>query len=183
MGALRMEDLPSYTYEDYAQWEGDWELIDGIAYAMAPAPMRTHQSLAYTIARVLGNQIDRCPACEVLGEVDYKLSDDTVLRPDVVLTCGETREAYLTKAPEIIVEVISPSTASRDEKIKFSLYEAEKVTYYVLVYPKDLIAKVYRLDGKAYDKEGVFAQETYRFEDTACKVEVDFSEVFKRYRD
>ena len=183
MGALRMEDLPSYTYEDYAQWEGDWELIDGIAYAMAPAPMRTHQSLAYTIARVLGNQIDRCPECEVLGEVDYKLSDDTVLRPDVVLTCGETREAYLTKAPEIIVEVISPSTASRDEKIKFSLYEAEKVTYYVLVYPKDLIARVYRLDGKAYDKEGVFAQETYRFEDTACKVEVDFSEVFRRYRD
>ena len=34
-----------YTYDDYIKWEGDWELIDGIAYAMAPSPLKTHQNL------------------------------------------------------------------------------------------------------------------------------------------
>lgn len=182
MGVLREEYLPSYTYSDYAEWEGRWELIDGIAYAMAPAPMIKHQNLAYEIAHRLRLEIDKCKACEVLGEIDYKVSDDTVLRPDVVLTCGETNEAYLTKAPEIVVEVISPSTASRDEKYKFEIYEKEKVNYYILLYPNELIAKVYKLDGKSYDKQGTFATESYTFEETSCKVTLNFSEVFKRYR-
>ena len=182
MEALKKEHLPHYTYDDYAQWEGRWELIDGIAYAMAPAPMKKHQSLAYEIAHRLRLEIEECELCEVLGEIDYKISDDTILRPDVVLTCGETNEAYLTKAPEIIVEVISKSTASRDEKYKFDIYEKEKVKYYILVYPDDLVAKVYKLDGKSYDKQGVFSVESYEFEETSCHVNLDFSKVFKRFR-
>lgn len=182
MNVLKKEDLPHYTYGDYVQWEGRWELIEGIAYAMTPAPMRIHQSLAYKIARELGNQIEECELCEVLGEIDYKIREDIVLRPDVVLTCGETNENYLTKTPEIIVEVISKSTALRDEKYKFDIYEKEKVKYYILVYPDDLVAKVYKLNGNRYDKQGVFATESYEFDETICKVGLDFSKVFKRYR-
>jgi len=105
-----------------------------------------------------------------------------VLRPDIVLTCGETHEAYLTKAPEIIVEIISPSTAKRDENYKFSLYEKEKVNYYILVYPDDLKAKVFKLDGKTYDKQGDFSKESYVFKETTCTVSIDFEIVFKRFR-
>ena len=36
-----------YTYDDYIHWEGDWELIDGIAYAMAPSPLKSHQNLLF----------------------------------------------------------------------------------------------------------------------------------------
>jgi len=50
MGVLREEDLPSYTYEDYKLWEGDWELIYGVPYAMAPAPMIKHQAISSKIA-------------------------------------------------------------------------------------------------------------------------------------
>jgi len=171
-----------YTYADYVHWKGDWELIDGLPMAMSPAPMRKHQSIASEINYHLREQIDGCEECEVLGEVDYKVNDDTVLRPDIALTCGETHEAYLTKAPEIIVEIISPSTAKRDEKYKFEIYESEKVKYYILVYPDDLIAKVFKLDGKEYDKQGDFSLEKYKFEETTCKVELDFAKVFKRYR-
>jgi len=181
VGVVRLEDI-HYTYDDYKLWEGDWELYDGIAVAMSPASMRKHQSLASTIIREIGNQIDDCPECEVLGEIDYKVSDDTVLRPDVVLTCGETNEAYLTKAPEIIVEIISKTTAKKDEVYKFDIYEKEKVKYYIIVYPNDLIAKVYKLDGKAYDKQGDFNKETYRFEETNCDITLDFERVFKRFR-
>ncbi len=182
MGALKEEYREHYTYEDYREWEGDWELIDGTAYAMSPAPLIKHQNIAGTILTIINSQIDDCENCNALLEVDYKISEDTVLRPDVVLTCGETNEAYLTKAPEIVVEVISPATAKRDEQYKFGIYEEEKVKYYVLVYPDALVAKVYKnIDGK-FDKKGDFAVESYRFEDIECPVTVDFEKVFRRYR-
>ena len=179
---LFSQPIEYYTYEDYINWKGDWELIDGIAYTMAPAPMRKHQSLATAIITELYNQLEKCTQCKVLGEIDYKISNDTVLKPDIVLTCGETNESYLTKAPEIVVEIISKSTAKRDEKYKFQIYEEEKVKYYILVYPDDLKAKIYKLKGSEYDKEGDFLEESYSFDDTTCKVSLDFKRVFKRFR-
>ena len=170
-----------YTYDDYKNWKGDWEIIDGIAYAMAPSPLRKHQALAAAVIAELYNQLDDCPKCEILAEIDYKVSDDTILRPDIVLTCGETNESYLTKAPEIVVEIISKSTAKKDEKYKFEIYEREKVKYYILIYPNDLRAKIYKLKDSKYDKEGDFLQKSYRFEETECQVELDFKKVFVRF--
>jgi len=173
-----------YTYDDYIHWEGRWELIEGIPYAMSPSPMRTHQNIAYEIARFVGNKIQEkgCEECEVLGEFDYKISSDTVLRPDVVLVCNETNERYLTKAPEIIFEVISPNTAKRDEVYKFELYQFERVKYYVIVYPDDLKAKIFKLNGSKYEKEGDFTIESYHFRDIECELEMDFEKIFRRYR-
>ena len=57
MGARKLEYLPYYTYEDYKEWEGDWELIEGVPYAMAPSPMKTHQALAYEIAFHLRKEV------------------------------------------------------------------------------------------------------------------------------
>jgi Uma2 family endonuclease len=177
-----VEAIEYYTYDDYRNWEGNWELIGGIAYAMSPAPMIKHQDLASAINAQLYNQLDTCSQCKVLGEVDYKISDDTVLRPDIALACGEMGEHYLTKAPEIIIEILSPSTTSRDEKYKFALYEQEKVTYYILIYPEDLRAKIYRLKDSHYDEEGDFLTESYQFEETTCGVRLDFEKVFRRFR-
>jgi Uma2 family endonuclease len=181
MAAIKLEDI-HYTYDDYKLWKGEWELFGGIPVAMSPAPMRIHQSIAAAIITEINNQLEECSECEVLGEVDYKISDDTLLRPDIVLTCSETNESYLTKAPQIIFEIISKSTAKRDENYKFDIYEAQKVNYYVIVYPEDLIAKVYKLDGKEYDKQGDFSLEKYDFKETTCNVSVDFQRVFKRFR-
>lgn len=181
MSTARQDEF-LYTYDDYAQWEGDWELIDGVPIAMSPAPTKKHQWIASELIFQLKKQLINYPQCEVLGEVDYKIDDDTVVRPDVVLTCGDEGEAYLTRAPQIIVEIISPSTARKDEHHKFALYEAEKVHYYLLVYPDDLRAKLYKLDGKTYDKQGDFSRETYRFDALECDVSLDFEQVFRRYR-
>ncbi len=176
--------IEHYNYEDYKNWEGDWELINGKPYAMAPSPMKIHQSLAYEIARIIGNEIEKkgCENCEIFGEFNYKVSNDTVLKPDLVFVCDENNENYLTKAPEIIFEIISPSTARKDEIYKFYIYEQEKVKYYVLVYPEDLKAKIYKLKGKKYDKEGDFTFEKYFFKDIKCEVELDFDKVFKRFK-
>ena len=53
---------------------------------------------------------------------------------------------------------------------------------YVLIYPDDLRAKIYKLRDSRYDKEGDFLMESYRFEETTCGVELDFEKVFRRYR-
>ncbi len=171
-----------YNYDDYCQWEGNWELISGVPLAMAPAPMITHQAIAGNIQFELKSSIGECEECLVLGEADWKVCDDTIVKPDVVLICNETNEAYMTKAPEIIVEVISKSTAKRDEKVKFKLYEEEKVLYYILVYPNDLKAKIYRLENAKYTKEGDFSMESYDFKETTCRASINFDRVFKHFR-
>jgi len=174
--------LPYYTYADYKKWEGKWELYEGHPIAMSPAPMINHQAIAANILFELKSTIEECERCLVLGEEDWKLGDDTVLRPDVVLICDEPHDAYITKAPEIIIEVISKSTAKRDENYKFDTYEKEKVKYYVIVYPEDLKAKVYKLQDSTYDKQGDFSKESYTFEETTCKTSINFDKVFKRFR-
>ena len=176
MGAMPIE---YYTYQDYKKWEGDWELIEGIPYAMSPAPVKKHQGIAYSIARELGNNL-KCPNCEVLGEVDYKVNNDTILKPDVVLTCDDFGVEALIKAPEIVFEVISPSTARRDEVYKFDIYQKEGVKYYILVYPDTLVAKIYKNENGIFKKVGDFSKDKFKFD--VCDVEVDFDEVFKRYR-
>lgn len=180
MGEL--DYLPSYTYADYKEWEGKWELYEGHPVAMSPAPMINHQAIAAAMIRELSNNIENCDKCLVLGEADWKLSNETVLRPDVVLICDETHEAYMTKSPEIIIEIISKSTAKRDENYKFDIYEKEKVKYYIIIYPDDLKAKVYKIEDSKYDKQGDFSLESYEFEETLCKASIDFSKVFKKFR-
>jgi len=176
-------DLLNYTYEDYRNWEGDWELIDGVPLSMAPAPAKIHQSLASEFFYRLKESLDEdCDKCEVLYEIDWKISNDTILRPDIIFTCDDDGTEYLTKAPKIIIEILSPSTAKKDETIKFDIYEEEGVEYYILVYPDDLRAKAYRLiDGK-YRKIGDFSKETLEFDGLNCKLFLDFAKVFMRFR-
>ena len=177
-----LDYLKHYTYDDYKLWEGQWELYEGFPVAMSPAPIIIHQTLASMIITQLSNSISECERCFVLGESDYKLADDTIFRPDVALICDEPHDAYITKAPEIVVEVLSPSTAKNDEGYKFQKYEAEKVKYYIIVYPDELYAKVYKLKDGKYDKQGDFSKENYNFEETLCKASIDFNNVFKRFR-
>ena len=175
--------LLNYTYADYSQWEGEWELIEGIPVSMAPAPMKIHQRLAGEIFMALNKKMgDECSLCELLYEVDWKVTEETVIRPDIVLVCDDEHEAYLTKAPKIVVEILSPSTAKKDETVKFDIYEAEGVQYYILVYPDDLKAKVYSLKEGKYIKVGDFTHEILDFDDLECELSLDFARVFKKFR-
>ena len=180
---MSVAQILNYTYEDYKNWEGSWELIDGIPVSMAPAPVKIHQKIASELFFQLKQELnDDCEECEVLYETDWKISDATTLRPDIVLVCNDEGEAYLSKAPKIVIEILSPSTAKKDETIKFDIYEEEKVQYYILVYPKDLKAKVYTLDKNKYTKVADFTNEKLVFEELVCELELDFEKVFRRFR-
>ncbi|KIM07187.1 MAG: hypothetical protein KU38_10655 [Sulfurovum sp. FS08-3] len=177
MGALAYSE--KYTIEDYNGWEGDWELIYGEAYAMAPSPMFGHHFVNLKIARLLDEALDNCPHCYATMEMDWDVSSDTVVRPDSMVICYEPNER-LTKAPEIIFEVVSSSSAKRDENLKFALYQEEGVKYYILVYPHSKKAKLYKLIHAQYQKIGDFSQERYSFELEKCTIDFDFGFIWKR---
>ena len=66
MLAYKNEYLPNYTYDDYKQWEGDWELIYGVPYAMSPAPNITHQEINLNIGYELKSKLKACKNCKAL---------------------------------------------------------------------------------------------------------------------
>ncbi len=86
------------------------------------------------------------------------------------------------KSPELIVEIVSKSSALRDEKIKFELYETERVPYYILFYPEDLKAKIYKLHEGTYQKVVDLLEGTFTFDEIECPAKINFDFVFERFR-
>ncbi|MCO6456326.1 MAG: Uma2 family endonuclease [Pirellulaceae bacterium] len=139
--------IPHYTVADYQQWDGDWELWQGIPVAMAPSPGGPHQRCSLRLARALLEAVEAggCRA-EVLQEIDWIISDDTVVRPDVVVICGEVPKKYLTQPPAIVAEILSPSTADRDRNEKLRLFEDQGVNYYLILDPEHGAVECFELD-------------------------------------
>lgn len=178
MGLL-VEDLPSYTYDDYVKWEGDWELIYGVAYAMSPAPMIKHQSISNKIAWILQDKLSECEFCQALLPIDWKVDEFTTVQPDNLVICHTPQnEAYIEQAPEIIFEILSKSTATKDINLKYKLYEKEGVKHYIIVNPEAEVAKIYSLKDGKYIKVCDTHDEVVKFESKKCSVEFDFSKIW-----
>lgn len=175
MGALQ-NNHPHYTYEDYVLWEGQWELIEGIPYAMSPAPSIRHQSISTKISWQLTSLLQGCQFCEALLPIDWRIAEDIVVQPDNLVVCGDVSGQYLTQAPEVIFEILSPATASKDRNLKFDLYEREGVKYYVIVDPETQTAKVYQrfADGR-FVKQLDAQKQTFLFDLGECQIDFDFS--------
>jgi len=79
--------LPQYTIEDYLRWEGSWELIEGIAHAMSPAPTSKHQILNGKIFRELDETLDECPKCLAIVGAEWRINTNTAVIPDTCVIC------------------------------------------------------------------------------------------------
>ncbi len=180
MGVRKEEYYPAYTYDDYKLWEGDWELIYGIPYAMALAPLIKHQAISNKIAWQLQELLKECETCQALLPVDWKISNETVVQPDNLVICHTPeQESYITKAPKIIFEVLSKSTASKDRGLKYDLYEEEGVLYYVIVNPVENIAKVYTLNSEGkYMKLADAQKDSVDFVLDDCAFTFDFTKIW-----
>lgn len=147
-----------YTYGDYLTWPDDvrYELIDGVAYLMAPAPTLEHQDIAGEIYYQLRQQLEGKPCRPYIAPVDVRLPKrneadeaiDTVVQPDVIVVCdqGKLDRRGVRGAPDFVVEVLSPSTAFHDHKRKREVYERAGVKEYWLVDPVERTIHIYRLD-------------------------------------
>ena len=179
MGAINIEELPHYTYDDYLLWQGDWELINGIPYARTPAPTVEHQRISQQTALCLGEALERCDQCHALLPVDWKISEDTVLQPDNLVVCYEPKGAYITKAPSLIFEILSKSSAQKDQKTKYQIYEREGVSYYITVDPVERVAKIHELISGKYTKLIDTEGDVVNFKLQSCSFELDFARILK----
>ena len=181
MLAYKEEYLPDYTYSDYKEWEGDWELIEGIPYAMAPSPNITHQELNSKIMYELMTKLKNCSKCKALPEIDWKIDEKTVLRPDSLVVCNlKKNSSFLTQTPTIIFEVLSISTKLKDRNLKSLIYAQNGVKYLVLVEPVGMYGEVYKLDKDEYILQGKYKDESYTFEiSKECSIEFSFEEIFQ----
>jgi Uma2 family endonuclease len=177
-GAVKI--LPYYTYNDYVHWEGRWELIDGIPHAMSPAPTPRHQITGVNLSTEFRIALKNCRHCKVSQQVDYKVAEDTVLQPDMLVICGDTDKAYLDFPPALVAEILSPSTALKDRHTKFALYEQQKVPYYLILSPDPEEAEVYAIEENKYvlKQKGMSFTDHFHFE-MDCFATIDFSEIWK----
>ncbi|WP_153799599.1 Uma2 family endonuclease [Foetidibacter luteolus] len=153
---LTIQDIPHYTYKDYEIWDGDWELIRGIPYAMAPAPDWKHQNTGGEFVYRFKEAFEKTKAncgCVVLYECDWKVTDDTVVRPDVMIVCEPIEGKYPVNPPALIVEILSPSTVLKDRNTKFNLYQSYGVKYYLVANMERKELELYTLQDNVYKQQ------------------------------
>jgi Uma2 family endonuclease len=179
-----------HTYGDLRTWSDDlrWELIDGEAHAMS-SPSWQHQRVCMNLGSQL-NTYFRTHGCRVFpAPFDVRLPnghehDDaivTVVQPDISVVCeaGKLDSRGCRGAPDLIVEVLSSSTAARDHVTKRAIYDRHGVREYWLVHPLDRIVTIYRRAneggfGPAETLEAAGKSTTPTF----AGLEVDWDEVF-----
>ena len=160
-----------YTFADLLSWnEGErYELIDGKLYMMAP-PLRLHQKISGRIYRKIADFLDG-KTCEVYyspfsvrlfaGKGGDPGDADTMLEPDITVVCDpEKLDKYgCTGAPDLVVEVLSPSTRGRDLHVKYRLYQKAGVREYWIVDPGNKTVQVFTLDENGlYDAAEVYIE-------------------------
>jgi len=171
--SLKLEEW--YTYGDYLTWgDGErWELIDGMAYNMSPAPTRRHQKMLGALFGQFYHYLKDKPCDVYFAPFDVRLPEGgeadeetaTVVQPDLVVVCDPDKldDKGCRGAPDLVVEILSSSTSGKDLKQKFNLYEQRGVREYWIVDPSGGTIMVFRLGtDRRYGRP-----EVYTAEDTA----------------
>jgi len=181
------EALPQYkryTYADYCEWDDDkrWELIDGVPYAMS-TPSLAHQEISVQLLRIIANFLVGKQCKVFAAPVDVRLNvdtgDDTVVQPDLLVVCDRSKldGKSVLGAPDMVIEILSPSTSMRDRVLKFRRYLQAGVREYWIVEPESQSVSVHVL------KNGEYFTNTYG-SDESVPVQVldgcviDLTEVF-----
>ena len=146
-----------YTYQDYLEWPDDerWELIEGEAYDMNPAPKTKHQDISRNLSWSVANQKEKLQekGCKLYeAPTDVVFDEYNVVQPDIFIVCDKKKitEDNIQGAPDLIIEIISKSTAYKDIKIKKDLYERFGVEEYIIVFPELEIVERYLLEDNKY---------------------------------
>jgi Uma2 family endonuclease len=172
MALPKIQPDEKWSYREYHDWPDDerWEIIDGIVYDMSPAPSPKHQDIAGEIFRELATFLLDKPCKVYIAPFDIRLpeADETgddasnVVQPDIVVICDRVKldHAGCVGAPDLVVEILSPSTSRKDQKEKFLLYERHGVKEYWIVNPTAQVVHVYRLGSdNRYGRPDIYGPE------------------------
>lgn len=186
-----LEPEATYSYADYLRWsfEERVELIKGKLFRMSPAPRKFHQEIHSHLYVELGAYLKgkNCKLYSAPFDVRFpnqpEDTDDqtfTVVQPDICVICDRSKldDAGCKGAPDLTVEILSPSTASKDLNEKYQLYEEHGVKEYWVVYPGEAVLEIYNLlDGK-YVSKGKFVKEDVVISQVLRGLQLSLQEVF-----
>jgi Uma2 family endonuclease len=154
---LRKTEEKQFTYADYLTWDDGerWELIEGVPYNMSPAPSTRHQEVSGELFAQIHGLLQGKPCKVFAAPFDVRLPEadeedweaSNVVQPDISVICDRSKldQKGCKGAPDWVIEIISPSTASKDYRKKLFLYERHGVKEYWLVHPDHNLLMVYRL--------------------------------------
>lgn len=183
-----------YTYADYLTWQVQerLELIKGRLFKMSPAPLRYHQELSGALHREFSTYLKRKPCKVFHAPFDVRLprSNDercdeqiyTVVQPDITVVCDRTKldRRGCLGAPDLIIEILSPSTAAKDVKDKFQLYEESGVREYWVVHPEEALIDVFTLDEqRKYQLERIYTRQDVMAVGIFEDFNLDLAEIFE----
>jgi Uma2 family endonuclease len=152
------------TYRDYLTWPDDgrrYELYEGEVY-MVPSPSVRHQRISRKLEALLGQFLLENGRGEVFhAPLDVVFSESTVVQPDVLFISHQRRgiigEQNISGAPDLVVEIISPSTEERDRGIKLQLYRRYGVQECWLIDPEERTVEVLALSPEGYQVLGQYS--------------------------
>ena len=181
---VTQETRTKLTYDDYAKTPEDerYELIDG-ELIMVGAPNMEHQSIQFEIGLRVGTFVKDGDLGWVFNPpTDVLLSDHDVVQPDLIFVSRERKhvitDANIQGAPDLVVEILSPSSATRDRRDKFDLYAMHGVAEYWLISPEARIVRVFVLRGGVFEEVGRYCENDTLTSTTLEGLEIDLSEVF-----
>ncbi len=167
---------PRYTVEEYALWEGEWELWSGAPVAMSPSPGMVHQILAGRLSQRMTQALQDagCRDCRAILDVDWRVDESSVFRPDLLVVCRHPLAAYVSQTPVFVSEILSDSTRQRDLLYKRAIYEQLGVEFYLIVDPNGEITLL-KLESDRYrNHDG----SKLRLEEN-CEIDLDLSGLFE----
>lgn len=177
-----------YCLSDVLNWEEDVELIDGVPIMLA-TPARVHQRISMDLTTQLNNYLAG-KKCEVYAapfavRLFEKGSDsphdvDTMVEPDISVICDPEKldDIGCKGAPDLIIEILSPSTRRHDLLTKFNLYLRAGVREYWIVDPASKDVQVFLLeDGHYFRKDYGTAEDTIKV-NVLENCRLDLSKIF-----
>lgn len=181
----------NYSYDDYLNWDENerWEIIDGVPYMQA-APSRMHQEILMELARQISNYLTDKP-CKVYPapfcvRLDIEKNNNdikNVVEPDITVVCDNSKldERGCKGAPDMIVEILSPSTGKMDKVIKFNKYEKAGVKEYWILEPDQKIMSAFVLQPNGrYGRPEMYTEEDVIKSSILSDFEIDLKSVFNR---
>lgn len=161
---MGVEVVPKLRYEQFRQLPDDgkrYELVRGEVH-LTPSPTTKHQLVLLRIVSSLNLYLSKNPLGRMLfAPLDVRLSDDTALQPDLLFVANAhaaiVQEDYIRGCPDLVVEILSPSTAAHDRATKLPLYAEAGVGEMWIVDPQAETVEILKLQGNKYLVEAALA--------------------------
>lgn len=158
------EAIPKLTFEQFRQLPEDgkrYELVHGEVH-VTPSPTTRHQMVLLNLAMDLGPYVIKNQLGEVYSApLDVRLGENTALQPDLIFIsnahAGIIQEDWIAGSPDLVVEVLSPSTAAHDRATKLRIYAETGVAEVWVIDPKARTVEVLKLQGSKYFIEATLA--------------------------